>query len=98
MHELPLVFCLTRARGFKYLFCCWIGGAQWSPRAWRWLTAPHALLASAGRTFTAATAACAIMLLRVGHSPMSNEIVLSAVFRRSRWGAGLLLNRATPLW
>ncbi|EIJ8565140.1 dimethyl sulfoxide reductase anchor subunit [Salmonella enterica] len=33
------------------------------------------------------------MLLRVGHSPMSNEIVLSAAFA----ALGLLLNRATPL-
>ncbi|HAC7831640.1 TPA_asm: cation:dicarboxylase symporter family transporter [Salmonella enterica] len=39
------------------------------------------------------------MLLRVGHSPMSNEIVLSAAFAAlGGLGAlGLLLNRATPL-
>ncbi|KYI90908.1 dimethyl sulfoxide reductase, partial [Salmonella enterica subsp. enterica serovar Typhimurium] len=39
------------------------------------------------------------LLLRVGHSPMSFEIVLSAAFAaRGGLGArGLLLNRATPL-
>ncbi|AXR40384.1 dimethyl sulfoxide reductase [Salmonella enterica subsp. enterica] len=106
MHELPLVFftVFTQSAVGAFILLL-IGGAMGLVAPRRKAIGLFSVMCLFGigvvvGTFHVGQPLRALnMLLRVGHSPMSNEIVLSAAFvALGGLGAlGLLLNRATPL-
>lgn len=106
MHELPLVFftVFTQSAVGAFILLL-IGGAMGLVAPRRKAIGLFSVMCLFGLgvvvgTFHVGQPLRALnMLLRVGHSPMSNEIVLSAAFAAlGGLGAlGLLLNRATPL-
>ncbi|ECI0429574.1 dimethyl sulfoxide reductase [Salmonella enterica subsp. enterica] len=106
MHELPLVFftVFTQSAVGAFILLL-IGGAMGLVAPWRKAIGLFSVMCLFGLgvivgIFHVGQPLRALnMLLRVGHSPMSNEIVLSAAFAAlGGLGAlGLLLNRATPL-
>ncbi|EAB7165663.1 dimethyl sulfoxide reductase [Salmonella enterica subsp. enterica] len=106
MHELPLVFftVFTQSAVGAFILLL-IGGAMGLVAPRRKAIGLFSVMCLFGigvvvGTFHVGQPLRALnMLLRVGHSPMSNEIVLSAAFAAlGGLGAlGLLLNRATPL-